>query len=74
MIFKVCLKCSFHSTKQNDGEIWSLCRKEGCWSVLTKCISNKALESFLKEGKIDFGEDAIRQSVISPVEAAPNQK
>ena len=59
--------------KQNDGEMWSLCRREGCWSAFTNCISNKALEIFLKEGKIDFREDAVRQSVISPGEATPNQ-
>jgi hypothetical protein len=60
--------------KQNDGEIWSLCRREGCWSRFTNCISNKALESFLKEVKIDFREDAVSQSVISPGGATPNQR
>ena len=49
MLIKTCFKCTFHKVKEDEEMQASFCRKESCWSAHTDCISQKALERFLKE-------------------------
>jgi hypothetical protein len=49
MLIKACFECKFHRIKSDDDEQKSYCGKECCWSVLTNCITQKAIERFLIE-------------------------
>jgi len=49
MLIKACFECKFHRIKSDDDEQKSYCGKECCWSVLTNCITQKAMELFLIE-------------------------
>jgi hypothetical protein len=49
MIIKSCLECKFHKIRSEDEDQSSYCSKESCWAVYTNCITQKALERFLKE-------------------------
>ena len=49
MLIKACLKCEFHEIKQEKEAQLSYCRKEGCWSQFSKCLSLKAIDRFLDE-------------------------
>jgi len=49
MLIKTCFDCKYHKAKADEDMQKSYCRKECCWSVLTNCITQKAVERFLIE-------------------------
>jgi len=49
MLIKTCFNCGFHKVKEDEKMQTSYCKKERCWSAHTHCITQKALERFLKE-------------------------
>ena len=49
MLLKSCLDCRYHEITDESGEQTSLCLKESCYSRFTKCVAQKALNSFLKD-------------------------
>ena len=49
MLIKTCFNCNYHEVKSDEDIHSSYCRKECCWSALTNCITQKAVERFLVE-------------------------
>jgi hypothetical protein len=49
MLIKTCFECKYHKVKSDEDIQKSYCRKESCWSALTNCITQKAVERFLIE-------------------------
>ena len=49
MIFSCCKHCEYHSTAEIDGHIHSRCLKENCLVIYSKCLTEKAVEAFLRE-------------------------
>ncbi len=49
MILRSCLDCKFHSIPESDRGKRSRCNRENCFSEFSKCIAQKALESFLEQ-------------------------
>jgi len=44
---EICCKCPHHVIKNDNGDKFSYCKKEGCFPVHTNCIARLALEKFL---------------------------
>ena len=49
MLIKTCIDCQYHMAKADEDMQKSYCGKECCWSSLTNCITQKAVERFLIE-------------------------
>jgi hypothetical protein len=49
MLINTCFECKFHKINSDEETQKSYCSKECCWSVLTNCITQKAMERFLIE-------------------------
>jgi hypothetical protein len=49
MLLKSCLGCRYHEIMDECKEQTSRCLKENCYSRYTKCIAQRALNSFLKD-------------------------
>lgn len=52
MRLKTCLDCEFGVEKEEK----SFCELESCYSKLTKCIQNKALDIFIKDQVVKVGK------------------
>jgi len=52
MLIKYCLSCAFHQEKVDDGERYSYCSRENCYSQFSKCLSKHALQRFLDEESV----------------------
>jgi hypothetical protein len=50
MLLKPCLNCKYHEITSEFDEEKSRCLKENCYARFSKCIAQKALETFLNEG------------------------
>jgi hypothetical protein len=62
MLIKTCFSCTFHKVKEDEEMQASFCRKEGCWSAHTDCITQKAVERFLiEECRISDGTLKLNQ-------------
>jgi len=63
MILKCCSGCEYHGVVEIErGIMESRCGRENCFSRYSKCVLNKALEKFLKEGEIIYDEGTIRRT------------
>ena len=51
MILSYCKHCEHHSTVEIDGYIHSRCQKENCLVIYSKCLTEKAVEKFLRENE-----------------------
>jgi hypothetical protein len=49
MLIKSCLNCKYQEIRKEGDVEMSRCRRENCWSRYSKCISSKALDSFLEK-------------------------
>ena len=48
MILGTCAKCDYHEVRSDR----SYCKKENCYSEISKCITVEALRIFLKQDQI----------------------
>ena len=49
MLINYCLTCAFHEEKGENGERYSYCSRENCYSQFSKCLSKHALQRFLDQ-------------------------
>ena len=62
MILSYCKHCEHHSTIAIDGHMHSRCLKENCLVIYSKCLTEKAVEKFLREceeHKKELGNSAL---------------
>ena len=52
MLIKACFECTFHTINPKEETQNSYCTKEGCWSLYSNCITQRALERFLNEEEV----------------------
>ncbi len=49
MIVSHCKHCEHHSTVEIEGHMHSRCMKENCLVIYSRCLTQKAVEKFLRE-------------------------
>ncbi len=49
MILSYCKHCAHHSTVEIEDQTHSRCLKENCLVIYSKCLTEKAVEKFLRE-------------------------
>jgi hypothetical protein len=49
MLVESCLNCKYHEITNESNEQISRCLKENCYSRYSKCVAQKALNSFLND-------------------------
>jgi len=49
MSISYCRQCKYHGTIEIKNHMHSRCLKENCLVIYSKCLTDKALEKFLRE-------------------------
>jgi hypothetical protein len=62
VILSYCKHCEHHSTVEIEGHMHSRCLKENCLVIYSRCLTEKAVEKFLREDeehKKELGNSAL---------------
>ena len=66
MLIKSCFPCKFHETKKDGKELNSYWQRENCWSRYSRCVSLKALDTYLEKQSRDVDRRSTAKNTAYP--------
>jgi hypothetical protein len=66
MLIKSCFSCKFHEAKKDGKELNSYCQRENCWSRYSRCVSLKALDTYLEQQSSNIDRRTVMEKNANP--------